>query len=84
MQDLRASVLARDVSCRWPGCSHHDEPLEMAHLQHRGMGGSKAANSMSNTLMLCKTHHDCLDGRTGLGTLRFELNEMLKHAAHIH
>lgn len=79
---LRADVLERDGGCVWPGCDTTD-PLQLAHLTHRGMGGSKTRNTEANTVILCRLHHDCLDGRTGLGILRFELNRMLQHAARI-
>jgi hypothetical protein len=68
-------------ACQWPGCTLElspTNPLQLAHLHHRGMGGSKTANTPDNSRALCRIHHDCLDGRTGLGTLRFELNELLK------
>lgn len=77
LSDLRAEVLERDGGCIWPGCEHHTEPLQLAHLTHRGMGGSKSRNTPDNCVTLCRIHHDCLDGRTGLGTLRYELNQML-------
>lgn len=82
---LREEVFERDnFTCVWPGCSRGWEigdptsTLQLAHLTHRGMGGSKTANTPENCVTLCQVHHDCLDGRTGLGTLRFELNEMLR------
>ena len=62
--------------CEWPGCSDWGEHL--AHLTHRGMGGSLEANRLNNVAWLCIRHHDCLDGRTALGTLRWELNEMMR------
>jgi hypothetical protein len=82
LSELRADALERDGGCRWPGCDYAiDEfanPLQMAHLTHRGMGGGTERNRLDNVIMLCSTHHNCLDGRTGLGTLRLELNAMLK------
>lgn len=83
---LREEVFTRDeYRCRWPGCSvtrdYWGNPpagLQLAHLTHRGMGGSKVANTSENCVTLCSVHHDCLDGRTGLGTLRLELNQMLR------
>jgi len=86
MSALRQEVFERDWwHCRWPGCRIGDEtfpteitPLQMAHLTHRGVGGSKYANRPENCVTLCSVHHDCLDGRTALGTLRFELNELLR------
>ncbi len=85
LSELRAEALERDRGCRWPGCTYDIDDfqnrLEMAHLTHRGMGGSEEANTLDNVVSLCRRHHDCLDGRTGLGTLRYELNQMLKHVA---
>ena len=83
LSDLRAVVLERDRGCVWPACES-GERLQLAHLKHRGMGGSKTRNTEDNCVMLCELHHNCLDGRTGLGILRLELSEMLKHVANIH
>ncbi len=78
MTALRSEVYERaQGACEWPGCA--DPGTELAHLTHRGMGGSKRANTASNCSWLCERHHNCLDGRTGLGTLRWELNEMLRY-----
>jgi len=82
LEALRSEAYERDRGCRWPSCDRiidHTNPLEMAHLHHRGMGGSTEANTLDNVVTLCRIHHDCLDGRTGLGTLRWELNEMLRY-----
>ena len=77
MAALRAQVWERAGDrCEWPGCV--DPATELAHLTHRGMGGSRARNTPLNAAALCERHHDCLDGRTGLGTLRWELNELLR------
>lgn len=75
---LREFVMerARGV-CEWPGCTDAGEQL--AHLSHRGMGGSREANTLENVAWLCERHHDLLDGRTALGTLRWELNELLRY-----
>lgn len=98
LQELRSQALERDGGCVWPGCDqntkadYHEsgrnyfdrlDDLQLAHLTHRGMGGSSQRNTLDNVVILCRRHHDCLDGRTGLGTLRIELNQMLKHAARI-
>lgn len=77
LSELRQEVFARDLGCRWPGCDY-DLPLQLAHLTHRGMGGSKTRNTPDNCVMLCELHHSCLDGRTGVGKLRWELNTMLR------
>jgi len=53
-------------SCRWGNCElqldPYRNPLEMAHLQGRGMGGRKSANELENVVMLCRFHHTILDG----------------------
>jgi hypothetical protein len=74
---LRDEVFARARGvCEWPSCS--DPAEQLCHLTHRGMGGSRYANRASNACAMCVRHHDVLDGRTSLGTLRWELNEMLR------
>lgn len=88
MAALREEVFERDgYRCMWPGCSASPgwnpeegqfNKLEMAHLTHRGMGGSKERNTADNCITLCQIHHDCLDGRTGLGILRSELNSLFR------
>lgn len=86
MAALREEVFARDQGCRWPGCEYERKgfvnqwrpELQMAHLTHRGMGGSKERNTADNCITLCSIHHDCLDGRTGLGILRNELNTLFR------
>ena len=78
LADLRRSVAERALgACEWPGCD--DGGRVVAHLSHRGMGGSAERNTLSNVAWMCERHHDVLDGRTGLGTLRWELNEMLRY-----
>jgi 5-methylcytosine-specific restriction endonuclease McrA len=77
LRDLHDGVFDRARGlCEWPYCP--DPAEEMAHLTHRGMGGSKLANNPANCAALCKRHHDVLDGRTALGTLRWELNELMR------
>ncbi len=77
MAVLRAEVWERANSrCEWPGCV--ELPTELAHLTHRGMGGSRERNTSDNACAMCSRHHDVLDGRTALGSLRWELNEMLR------
>ena len=52
--------------CRWGRCGHpldqYRNPLELAHLEGRKMGGRKSANTVDNTVMLCRFHHRILDG----------------------
>lgn len=79
--ELRVVVLSRDGGCTWPGCTlllTATNPLQCAHLRHRGMGGSKTANTPDNAVALCAFHHDIFDGRQGQGKTRTELAHMLK------
>ena len=55
----------------------------MAHLTHRGMGGSTDVNTLSEVVILCKAHHDILDGRQGMAKLRSELVRMLRYANNV-
>lgn len=81
MSALRKLVFVRDGSrCRWPGCGTTDD-LEMAHLVHRGMGGSREQNTVDNCLVLCSFHHDMFDGRITLK--RWELARLLARAVGI-
>ncbi len=74
--DLRALALERDGGCRWPDCDvRNSDLLQLAHLEHRGAGGSEQANRLANTVMLCfgpgtADHHGILDGRTVAGRRR--------------
>jgi hypothetical protein len=63
--------------CQWPGCGMTTE-LQMAHLVHRGMGGSPKANVLENVVMLCTYHHDILDGRAEKGR-RHAVTQLLTH-----
>jgi hypothetical protein len=79
--ELRVIVFERDQGCVWPGCQFEIDqwnPLELAHLNHRGMGGSEAANREDNAVMLCRLHHSIFDGRQGQGKTKIELAGMLK------
>lgn len=84
--ELRAYVLERDGGCVWPGCTYEVNginPLQCAHLQHRGMGGSKERNRPDNAVTLCALHHRVFDGTDGSATTRWELASMLATAAGI-
>ncbi len=77
LSELRAQLIELvGWQCEWPGCADRGEQL--CHLEHRGMGGSTKRNTLVNVVWMCVRHHDVLDGRTGLGTLRWELNELLR------
>lgn len=79
--ELRAYVLARDKRCVWPGCLWRIteiNPLQCAHLDHRGMGGAPDRNTPDNAVTLCRIHHDVFDGRQGQGKARAEIAVMLR------
>ena len=77
LSDLRAQVI--DLSggiCEWPGC---DLPgAQMAHFDHRGMGGRTSVNRLGNVAWLCHRHHLLLDREIPLP--RWELRELLRFA----
>jgi len=37
--------------------------LVLAHIKHKGMGGSKSRDTVDNILQLCQYGHDLFDGR---------------------
>ncbi len=51
---LRKAVLARDRSCRFPGCEAATYTLEVHHIQHWADGG---VTSAANSIVLCRYHH---------------------------
>ena len=76
LSDLREEALIRaDYRCEWVGC-HSADDLQLAHLEHRGRGGGDKRNTMEDTSILCRTHHDILDGRTVAGR-RYEVSVLL-------
>ena len=90
LAELREGCFARDDwTCKWPGCKVDQfwtgwlggditNELQMAHIQHRGMGGSKEANRLENVITLCRFHHDIFDGRDGSANVKRELAVMLR------
>ena len=64
--DLRAERFEVDGwRCRWGDCDHKlttYNPLELAHLEGRKMGGRDSANTVDNVVALCRFHHQILDG----------------------
>lgn len=77
---LREAALERaNGRCEFPDCTLPRPKLEMAHLHGKQMGGSRFRNVLDNVAMLCKHHHDWLDGVLLKGR-RFE-NEMVLRAA---
>ena len=86
LRALRDNVLERDGQCVWPGCDYEitgTNPLQLAHLVHRGMGGSQSRNTEDNCVTLCRIHHDILDGRQGIGKSRYELVTMLRSVCNL-
>lgn len=74
--ELRAQVLNTDgPSCAWAFCRSQGE--EMAHIHGIGMGGRASADTLENACLLCRSHHDLLDGRSH-HKLRYEMGELLR------
>ena len=78
---LREEVFARDGQCIWPNCT--DGPLEMAHLHHRGMGGSTQHDNPHDCETLCRFHHSIYDGRIVGATARTEWAALFRSLAGI-
>jgi hypothetical protein len=58
---LRAFVVARDKTCRWPGCTMPARWSEVHHVQHWADGGR---TDRSNLVLMCQAHHKAAhDGR---------------------
>ena len=57
----KTKVRRRDRGrCRWPSCEHmvYRPPLEVAHLDAKGMGGDHGIRSRSDQMiLLCQSHH---------------------------
>lgn len=80
--DLRRFVEQRSrMACEWPGCSLPGE--EMAHIFGKGSGGRRSANHPDNVALLCKHHHDVLDGRRRIdATSALDLVDTLPYLVH--
>ena len=75
--DLREAVIDRAAGrCEWPTCTLSG--AQMAHLEHRGMGGRTSVNYLSNVAWLCHHHHLMLDLEEPIP--RFELRTLLAAA----
>jgi hypothetical protein len=51
---LRAALLARDGTCRFPGCHHPGDACDNHHIVHRLHGGP---TTLENLALLCPAHH---------------------------
>ena len=79
-KELRDAAMERAGGrCEFPDCTYKRPKLEMAHLKGSGMGGSRFRDDMQNVAMLCKPHHDWLDGLMYNGR-RFENEQILRAA----
>lgn len=62
-QELYDFVMERARGrCEIPWCVTPRPKLEVAHLHGKQMGGSKFRDVAENLIVLCKPHHDILDG----------------------
>ena len=44
-----------------------NQAVDIAHIEHRGMGGSRMRDLIENLVAMCRHHHDRFDGRQGPG-----------------
>jgi hypothetical protein len=61
-KSAKAESKARDrYRCRWPRCTTNllIDPLESAHLQHKGIGGDSTSvrSQRQGLISLCQRHH---------------------------
>ena len=61
---MRRAVIARDRSCRFPGCDRPPPWCDAHHVRHWADGGE---TSISNLLLLCRRHHRMIHARRGFG-----------------
>lgn len=80
--DLREFAMERaGYVCEFPACNMAYD-LQMAHLKGTAMGGSKYRDRPENVAVLCRPHHDWLDGRLAPNTRRFDNEQVLRQALH--
>lgn len=76
--DLRRVAMERaGFRCELCGVPYD---LEMSHLRGSGAGGSKYRDVPENVAVLCRMHHDLLDGRIMPNTRRFEMEQLYRLA----
>ena len=51
---IRRAVVARDRSCRWPGCGRPHQWCDVHHLIHWVEGGE---TKLENLILTCRPHH---------------------------
>ena len=51
---LRRALTARDLHCRWPGCTMPAHWTDAHHIEHWLNGGE---TNLDNTCLLCRRHH---------------------------
>ncbi len=65
---LRRALIARDRTCRFPGCDRHHSWCDAHHVRHWADGG---ATALHNLVVLCRRHHRAVhDGGFGLAMER--------------
>jgi hypothetical protein len=73
---IRRAVVARDVTCAFPGCDLPPRCCDVHHIDHRAHGGP---HDIENLVHLCRRHHRLLhdtpwavwiDPRTGRPVFR--------------
>ena len=60
---IRRAVVARDGTCRFPGCERHHSWCDAHHVVHWADGGPTAS---SNLVLLCRRHHRAVHEGFGL------------------
>jgi hypothetical protein len=53
-QDLIDHIIARDRTCRWPGCHRQARRCDLDHIQDWSLGGETKPDNMQP---LCRRHH---------------------------